>query len=48
LLFCNPDIPNLQGQGYDGAAVIAGNFSGVSTQILQKKAKSIVLPLLWA
>ena len=30
---CNLDVANLRGQGYDGAAVMAGKVSGVCTQI---------------
>ena len=33
---CNLNISNLRGQGYDGASVMAGKVSGVSTRILTK------------
>ena len=38
---CSLEISNLGGQGYDGASVMAGKVSGVSTQILKKQPKAL-------
>ena len=38
---CNLDISNLQGQGYDGALVIAGKVPGVSAHILHQQPKAL-------
>ena len=38
---CNLNISNLRGQGYDGASVMAGKVSGVSTQILEAQPRAM-------
>ena len=38
---CNLDVANLRGQGYDGASVMAGEVSGVATQILRQQPKAM-------
>ena len=38
---CNLSIGSLHGQGYDGASVMAGKGSGVSTQILEVQPRAI-------
>lgn len=38
---CNLDVTNLRGQGYDGASVMAGNVTGVATQILRQQPKAM-------
>lgn len=38
---CNLDVAYLRGQGYDGASVMAGKVSGVSTQILKQQPKAL-------
>lgn len=38
---CNLDMSNLRGQGYDGASVMAGQVSGVSTRIHQLQPKAL-------
>ncbi len=38
---CNLDISNLRGQGYDGASVMAGKVSGISTRILQQQPRAL-------
>ena len=40
---CNLDLSNLRGQGYDGAAVIAGKVSGVSARILEQQPRALYL-----
>ena len=40
---CNLDLSNLRGQGYDGAAVMAGNVSGVSARILEQQPRALYL-----
>ena len=37
---CNLDVANLRGQGYDGASVMAGEVSGIATQILRQQPKA--------
>ena len=38
---CNLDVANLRGQGYDGASVMAGEVSGVATQLLRQQPKAM-------
>ena len=38
---CNLDVANLRGQGYDGASVMAGEVSGVATQVLRQQPKAM-------
>ena len=38
---CNLNISNLRGQGYDGASVMAGKVSGVSTRILEAQPRAM-------
>ena len=38
---CILDVANLRGQGYDGASVMAGEVSGVATQILRQQPKAM-------
>ena len=40
LLDCDLTLDNLPGQGYDGASVIAGKVSGVSTRILEQQPRA--------
>ena len=38
---CNLDVKNLRGQGYDGASVMSGKVSGVSSQIMQIQPRAM-------
>ena len=40
---CSLDICNLQGQGYDGASVMASKVSGVSARILEVQPRALYL-----
>ena len=37
---CNLDVKNLRGQGYDGASVMSGKVSGVSSRIMQVQPRA--------
>ena len=37
---CDLELDNLRGQGYDGASVMAGHVSGVSSRILERQPRA--------
>lgn len=37
---CDLELDNLRGQGYDGASVMAGKVTGVSTRMLQHQPRA--------